>query len=110
MIAPQKYTKRPVTIEAVQVRGLQLGEIITYFVDQSIMLANWCGGVSHMMTSEYEKAYTDAPVIGPHIMIPTLEGSMAARPGDYIIKGVAGEFYPCRADIFAATYDVPEQT
>ncbi len=39
------------------------------------------------------------------IDIPTLEGTMTAKPGDYIIKGVQGELYPCRADIFEATYD-----
>jgi hypothetical protein len=37
--------------------------------------------------------------------IPTLEGDMIARPGDYIIKGVNGEFYPCKPDIFAKTYE-----
>lgn len=39
------------------------------------------------------------------IMIGTLEGSMLAAPGDYIIKGVKGEFYPCKPDIFCATYE-----
>jgi hypothetical protein len=42
---------------------------------------------------------------GPHIAIRTLEGTMAALPGDYIIKGVQGEFYPCKPDIFQSTYD-----
>lgn len=37
--------------------------------------------------------------------IETLEGTMQARPGDYIIRGVQGEFYPCKPDIFAATYE-----
>ena len=37
--------------------------------------------------------------------IETLEGRMTAQPGDYIIKGVKGEFYPCKPDIFAATYE-----
>jgi hypothetical protein len=37
--------------------------------------------------------------------IETLEGTMKAMPGDYIIKGVKGEFYPCKPDIFAATYE-----
>ena len=40
--------------------------------------------------------------------IPTLEGDMLASPGDWIIKGVAGEFYPCKPDIFAATYEAAE--
>lgn len=39
------------------------------------------------------------------VVIQTLEGAMLARPGDWIIKGVKGEFYPCKPDIFAATYD-----
>lgn len=38
--------------------------------------------------------------------IRTLEGTMAASPGDYIIKGVKGEFYPCKKDIFAQTYEI----
>lgn len=40
------------------------------------------------------------------LFIHTLEGRMEARPGDYIIKGVQGEFYPCKPDIFEATYEV----
>lgn len=39
------------------------------------------------------------------LLIETLEGTHRANPGDYIIKGVAGEFYPCKPDIFAATYE-----
>lgn len=39
------------------------------------------------------------------ITIPTLEGDMIAFPGDWIIRGVAGEFYPCKPDIFAETYE-----
>ena len=39
------------------------------------------------------------------LFIPTLEGTMQARPGDWIIKGVNSEFYPCKPDIFAATYE-----
>jgi hypothetical protein len=47
-----------------------------------------------------------APFI--ELTIPTLEGSHIARHGDWIIKGVAGEFYPCKPEIFAATYDQVE--
>ena len=39
------------------------------------------------------------------IIIPTLEGNHLAKPGDYIIKGVKGEFYPCKPDIFEQTYE-----
>lgn len=42
--------------------------------------------------------------------INTLEGKMVANPGDYIIKGVAGEFYPCKQDIFNATYEPIQNT
>ncbi len=39
------------------------------------------------------------------LLIPTLEGVMTAQPNDWIIRGVKGEFYPCKPDIFAATYE-----
>ena len=51
-----------------------------------------------------DRYYQDDPGYD-HILIPTLEGNMRALPGDYIIKGVQGEFYPCKPDIFEATYD-----
>jgi hypothetical protein len=43
--------------------------------------------------------------MGPVIRISTFEGEMTAQPGDWIIKGVKGELYPCKPDIFAATYE-----
>lgn len=43
--------------------------------------------------------------LGGEMRIDTLEGSMLASPSDWIIKGVKGEFYPCKPDIFAATYE-----
>lgn len=43
---------------------------------------------------------------GEYAIIPTLEGNMRAGVGDWIIKGVNGEYYPCKADIFAKTYDL----
>lgn len=39
------------------------------------------------------------------IRIPTLEGTMVAQPGDWVIRGVKGELYPCKPDVFAATYE-----
>ena len=48
--------------------------------------------------------------MGEHITIVTLEGNMRADLGDWIIRGVQGEFYPCKPDIFAATYDAVEAT
>ena len=45
----------------------------------------------------------------PYFTIDTPEGVMRARPGDYIIRGVSGEIYPCKADIFAQTYEPVEE-
>lgn len=42
---------------------------------------------------------------GENLTVTTLEGAMSANPGDWIIKGVQGELYPCKPDIFAATYE-----
>lgn len=49
-----------------------------------------------------------AEALGDGIEIETLEGTMLARKGDWIIKGVKGEFYPCKPDIFVATYEQVE--
>lgn len=80
-----KYRKKPVVIEAVQFDGE---------TDRSY------GAV---MTLLGPGAHWTIDLAGVHIK--TLEGEMVARPGDWIIKGVAGEFYPCKPDIFAATYE-----
>lgn len=80
-----RYRKKPVVIEA-------LGPLT---VDTSEEVADWCGGgVAWGPTAE---------VVG--VIIDTLEGAMRADLGDYVIKGVKGEFYPCKPDIFDATYD-----
>lgn len=81
-----KYTKKPVTIEAMQ--------LVT---GRAQAITEWMGGNAN---GECEHATWD----GRSFHIKTLEGVMTANPGDYIIKGVKGEFYPCKSDIFAATY------
>lgn len=78
-----KYRKKPVVIEAEQVQAGMLGDLISSAI---------AGGFAR--STEHDG-----------ILIYTLEGEMLARPGDWIIKGVAGEFYPCKPDIFAKTYD-----
>lgn len=77
------YRNKPVVIEAVEYLGN---------FDQK--LAEWCGGVVVGMGQGFAK-----------IEIRTLEGAMTASPGDYIIKGTQGEFYPCKPDIFVARYE-----
>ena len=47
---------------------------------------------------------------GGVILINTLEGVMKAMPGDYIIKGIQGEIYPCKSEIFEATYEVVNES
>jgi len=85
------YRKKPVEIEAMQISEQTEFEIV-----------KWSEG----------KVYT-SPVLEPtennpkgvYWQIETLEGIMTALPGDYIIKGIKGEFYPCKPDIFDLTYD-----
>jgi hypothetical protein len=80
-----KYTKKPVTIDAVQWTGKNRTEIL-----------NFC-------TNGYVN-YSNAK-LEPELKIQTLEGLMTATVGDYIIKGIKGEFYPCKEDIFLETYN-----
>lgn len=76
-----KYKKKPVVIEAVQFTGKN-GQEIANFMD--CQFPALCDG---------------------NLIIGTLEGCYEASPGDWIIKGVKGEFYPCKPDIFEATYE-----
>ena len=82
----QRYRKRPVVIEAVRWTGSNSGQVAELAGDA------WPGNVA-----------PNPP--GDDLIIDTLEGEMRCQPGDWLIKGVAGEFYPCREDIFAATYE-----
>lgn len=88
-----KYRKKPVVIEAIQYRGHSNYDEICALVGQELVM-EYCN----------EADFPD----GQNIIIPTLEGEMNANKGDYIIKGIAGEFYPCKPDIFKATYEVVE--
>jgi hypothetical protein len=81
----RKYRKKPIEVEAIQ------------FLDNVKEIENWVGfELSGNMngTGKVEE-----------IIIPTPEGEMWASQGDYIIKGIKGEFYPCKPDIFEATYE-----
>ncbi|MGX5660025.1 hypothetical protein ACWKWV_09925 [Castellaniella ginsengisoli] len=86
---PQRFVKRPVVIEAIQYTGKPLN---AYDIGQ------W----AHAGRPPEANAIVLNHVT--HLVIRTLEGDMYAAPGDWIIKGVKGEFYPCKPDIFAATY------
>ena len=80
------YRKKPVEIQAVKL------EMPT--TPQEI--ASWCGGNVCGVGDVGAKVW---------IEIPTLEGTMTAQYGDYIIKRIANEFYPCKPDIFNKTYE-----
>jgi hypothetical protein len=75
-----KFRKKPIVIEARQYTGGA----------SSADMRQWVEG------SSYHEG---------RLFIHTLEGNMEAMPGDWIIRGVKGEFYPCKPDIFAATYE-----
>lgn len=101
-----RFCKKPIEIEARRVPSDDSD--ITAYLHEGIALAEWCGGTSYLMTEEGERAYEGCEYVGPHLSIKTLEGTHAAEPGDWIIRGVAGEFYPCKPDIFDATYEPVE--
>lgn len=84
-----QYRKKPVIIEAVKFNGLNPTEIKD-FVGDNCEVEIYDNGVT-------------PPVA--HIVIHTLEGDMEVNNGDYVIKGVKGEFYPCKPDIFEQTYE-----
>lgn len=79
----RRYVKKPVEIDAVQWDGKNTAEILAFCKD----------------CFSYRKE--DLPVL----VINTLEGSMTASIGDYIIKGVKNEFYACKPDVFLMSYD-----
>jgi len=85
-----KFRKKPVVIEAWQFDGSweSARPIIAWINDKH---------------TSWRYFYHDGSMI-----IRTLEGDMVASPGDWIIRGVKGEFYPCKPDIFAATYEPVE--
>lgn len=83
MTTPRKYRKKPVVIEAIELTPLNIADVEA-FVGGDV--GNTPGG----------------------LVIATLEGAMHVSVGDYVIRGVQGEFYPCKPDIFAATYEPAE--
>ena len=87
MKQPLTFRKRPVEIEAIQWNG-----------DNVVAVCTFMGTIIDLADAE---ALSQAH----RFDIETLEGTMSAIPGDWIIRGVKGEYYPCKPDIFAATYE-----
>lgn len=86
-----RYRKKPVVIDASQLDDENGGLIVNWINAEGgdAALRGGAGGGSK----------------GGSVLIETLEGTMQAAPGDYVIRGVAGEFYPCKPEIFEATYE-----
>ena len=82
-----RFRKKPVEVEAVKFDGWNWAECYQFMSDKPLAFPS--------VLEEREK-----------IEIQTLEGTMTASRGDWIIKGVNGEFYPCKPDIFAKTYEL----
>lgn len=91
-----QYRKKPVVVEAVQLTKRNIIEAYSFVFDKPDLSDN----VASDKWDEYEVIVKRYGMI-----IPTLEGDMKASIGDYIIKGVKGEYYPCKPDIFEMTYE-----
>jgi hypothetical protein len=86
-----KFRKRPVVIEAIRCR------------DAIQKFKNDWKGIPDWLAAAYEKG--GMVVTDQGIYLPTLEGTMLANPDDWIICGISSEVYPCKPDIFEATYE-----
>ena len=89
-----RFRKKPIVVEAVQVPPLMN-------IDERVELDDW------LVANKGERP---CGYVGSKIRISTLEGDMFAQVGDWIIKGVEGELYPCNSDIFVQTYEPVEPT
>ena len=93
-----QFRKKPVVIEAVLWNGRDddsgIGEMFRFL-----------GELPHAPDDLHVHSGLGYTPADGKLAIPTLEGTITASPGDWIIKGVKGEFYPCKPDIFAATYE-----
>lgn len=87
----KKYRKRPVIIEAVQLTPDNIKEV-----------CEWSGSSPYVMTND-QNPWGRRGTVG--IVVDTLEGKMVGSFDDWIIKGVKGEFYPCKPDVFEVTYE-----
>lgn len=91
-----KYRKKPVVIDAMQFIPVDLNGDINKHLNYAVQFDDW------MVSNQGE---TKCRYVGDTVVIPTLEGDMVASAFDWIIRGVKGELYPCKPDIFEATYD-----
>ncbi len=98
-----KYRKKPIVIEAVQLTRKSLGKICEFVEKEAFGRSVWVSKATMEYSDNRKDGYDRIGII-----IKTLEGDHLAVEGDYIIKGVNGEFYPCKPDIFEKTYEKME--
>lgn len=89
-----KFRKKPVVIEARQLTKDALFPIMRWIDADGGKAGEWCWDDDD-----------DQFIVERYLTIETLEGVMKAQENDWVIKGVSGEFYPCKPDIFEATYE-----
>jgi len=97
-----KFRKKPVVIEAVQLLWSKWNEMCEHAGVGKLSEGKPCGCYVDAAGQVSDKPM-DHPRLG--IQIPTLEGTMIGVEGDWIIRGVKGELYPCKPDIFDMTYE-----
>lgn len=86
------FRKKPVNVAAIQWTGTNVEEVKAFFGEE----AKKC----NILLDPYQSK--------GNLIIETLEGHFTALPGDFIIRGIKGEYYPCKPDIFEKTYEVVE--
>lgn len=100
-----KVRKKPVVVEAVQWNKTNVVEVYNFLEDENVQAQFEVKAEGKNFYIKFE----NGPCQLGTLMIKTLEGEHKASVGDYIIKGVNGEFYPCKPDIFEKTYDVVKE-
>lgn len=93
-----KYRKKPVVVEVIQWNGTNHREMFDFLTNYE--------KTNDFISTSGENFYIDHEKVKGGLIIKTLEGEHIATIGDYIIKGVEGEFYPCKPDIFEKTYEM----
>lgn len=90
------YQKKPLEIEAFQWDGTE---------SDGKRIEQWSKGKARYRDSIGDDTWTKSAA---HLIVATTEGNMQGLPGDWIIKGIKGEFYPCADDVFRETYKLIE--
>lgn len=118
-VSAQKFRKKPVEIEAMHLSSLNATRIIDWILSNGGTARYVSQDEPHYLRRDDEcepqpvnRAALGRPLPGAaqFVVIDTLEGAHRAEVDDWVIRGVAGEFYPCKPDIFTASYEAIEET